>query len=124
VLRLWQQPFGVPGSVTGTPLPPNNEANMQERTTMRWTDNIVFHARQPITFEAELARRQSAWLRYVEAFTAKNGRPLPRHRIPPRPVSPLTRHDEVSLAYARRHPRRWYRMMPEMLHLLASEVQP
>jgi hypothetical protein len=91
---------------------------------MRWTDNVVYHTRRPITFEAELARRQSAWLRYVEALRAKTGRRLPRHLIPPRPVSPLTRHDEVSLAYARRHPSRWYRMTPEMIHLLASsEVQ-
>ena len=96
---------------------------MQEQTTMHWTDNVVYQARQPITFEAQLARRQSAWLRYVEAFTAKTGRYRLRI-LPPRPVSPLTRHDEVSLAYARRHPSRWYRMTPEMIHLLASEVQP
>ena len=92
---------------------------MQEQTTMRWTDNVVYHARQPITFEAQLARRQSAWLRYVEA-----DRNYRLRILPPRPVSPLTRHDEVSLAYARRHPSRWYRMTPEMIHLLASEVQP
>lgn len=96
---------------------------MKEQTTMRWTDDVVLHARQPITFEAELARRQAAWLRYIEAVTTKTGRFLPSHIIPPRPVSPLTRHDEVSLAYARRHPSRWCRMTPEMIHSLASEVQ-
>jgi hypothetical protein len=74
---------------------------------MRWTaieiDIAVQPAIPPLSFEADLARRQSAWLRYVEAFTAKNGRRLPRHRIPPRPVSPLTRHDVASLEFARRH---------------------